>query len=166
MRSEGPHTYRGTVMLIFIFPLQKIPRPCVRLSEYKELKPFVFSLNNFVTANSTESARLPPCWSESSPFSHPAEGWRRGAPPLGCWSSPASSSWPSGPPFWSLQVGLMMIIIQCCGRTVQSCWHLPLHLPVLRIRDVYPGSRILIFTHPGSRISDPKTAMKDRGEKN
>ncbi len=24
--------------------------------------------------------------------------------------------------------------------------------PVLRIRDVYPGSRILIFTHPGSRI--------------
>jgi hypothetical protein len=26
---------------------------------------------------------------------------------------------------------------------------------VLRIREVYPGSRILIFTHPGSRISDP-----------
>jgi hypothetical protein len=25
-------------------------------------------------------------------------------------------------------------------------------VPVLRIRDVYPGSRILIFTHPGSRI--------------
>jgi hypothetical protein len=24
--------------------------------------------------------------------------------------------------------------------------------PVLRIRDVYPGSRIGIFTHPGSRI--------------
>jgi hypothetical protein len=24
--------------------------------------------------------------------------------------------------------------------------------PVLRILDVYPGSRILIFTHPGSRI--------------
>jgi hypothetical protein len=23
---------------------------------------------------------------------------------------------------------------------------------VLRMRDVYPGSRILIFTHPGSRI--------------
>jgi hypothetical protein len=45
--------------------------------------------------------------------------------------------------------------------------------PVLRIRDVYPGSRILIFTHPGSRISDPgsrisdpKTATKERGEKN
>jgi hypothetical protein len=31
-----------------------------------------------------------------------------------------------------------------------------------------PGclSRILIFTHPGSRISDPKTATKERGEKN
>jgi hypothetical protein len=44
--------------------------------------------------------------------------------------------------------------------------------PVWRIRDVYPGSRILIFTHPGSRISDPgswipdpKTARKERGEK-
>jgi hypothetical protein len=30
---------------------------------------------------------------------------------------------------------------------------------------IYPGSRILIFTHPGSGIPDPKTAMKDRGEK-
>ncbi len=51
--------------------------------------------------------------------------------------------------------------------------------PVLRIRDVYPGSRILIFTHsgsrisdpgsrspePGSRIPDPKTATEERGEK-
>jgi hypothetical protein len=36
---------------------------------------------------------------------------------------------------------------------------------VLRIRDVYPGSRILNFTHPGSRIPDPKTATKERGEK-
>jgi hypothetical protein len=27
-------------------------------------------------------------------------------------------------------------------------------------------SRILIFTHPGSRIPDPKTATKKRGEKN
>jgi hypothetical protein len=36
---------------------------------------------------------------------------------------------------------------------------------VLRIRDVYPGSRILIFTHPGSRISDPKTATDERSEK-
>ncbi len=36
---------------------------------------------------------------------------------------------------------------------------------MLRIRDVYPGSRILIFTHPGSRIPDPKTATNERGEK-
>jgi hypothetical protein len=33
---------------------------------------------------------------------------------------------------------------------------------VWRIRDVYPGSRILIFTHPGSRI--PKQQQK-RGVK-
>jgi hypothetical protein len=39
-------------------------------------------------------------------------------------------------------------------------------LSVWRIRDVYSGSRILIFTHPGSRIPDPKTAIKDIGEKN
>jgi hypothetical protein len=37
---------------------------------------------------------------------------------------------------------------------------------VLRNRDVYPGSHILIFTHLGSRIPDPKTATKERGEKN
>jgi hypothetical protein len=35
----------------------------------------------------------------------------------------------------------------------------------LRIRDVYPGSLILIFTHPRSRIPDPKTATKESGEK-
>jgi hypothetical protein len=28
---------------------------------------------------------------------------------------------------------------------------------VLPIRDVYPGSQIQIFTHPGSQIPDPKT---------
>ncbi len=33
----------------------------------------------------------------------------------------------------------------------------------LRIRDVYPGSRILIFVHPGSPI--PKTATKEKGKK-
>jgi hypothetical protein len=38
-------------------------------------------------------------------------------------------------------------------------------LLVLWIWDVYPGSRILIFTHPGSRFSDPKTEIKERGEK-
>jgi hypothetical protein len=36
---------------------------------------------------------------------------------------------------------------------------------VLRILDVYPGSRILIFTHLGSRISDPgyKNSKKREG---
>ncbi len=45
-------------------------------------------------------------------------------------------------------------------------------LRALRIQDVYPGSRILIFVHPGSRIPDlgsripdPKIATKERGEK-
>ncbi len=34
------------------------------------------------------------------------------------------------------------------------------YFSVLRIRDVYPGCRILIFTDPGSRISDPKQQQK------
>jgi hypothetical protein len=45
-------------------------------------------------------------------------------------------------------------------------------VPSVADPSVYPGSRILIFTHPGSRISnlrswipDPKTATKERGEK-
>ncbi len=36
---------------------------------------------------------------------------------------------------------------------------------MLRIRDVYPGSRILIFTHPGSRISDPGSQIQKQVEK-
>ncbi len=35
-----------------------------------------------------------------------------------------------------------------------------IYITVLRIRDVYPGSRILIFTHPGSRISDPGSRIQ------
>jgi hypothetical protein len=35
---------------------------------------------------------------------------------------------------------------------------------VLRIWDVYPGSRILIFTHPGSRISDPGSKYSNKRE--
>jgi len=35
---------------------------------------------------------------------------------------------------------------------------------VWRIRDVYPGSRILIFTHPGSRIQ--KQQQKREVKKN
>ncbi len=51
----------------------------------------------------------------------------------------------------------------CCGSVTfwygsadQYPW------PVLRIRDVYPGSRILIFTHPGSRISDPGSKYSNK----
>ncbi len=33
------------------------------------------------------------------------------------------------------------------------------------IRDVYPGSRILIFTHPGSRISDPGSKNSNKRER-
>jgi hypothetical protein len=35
---------------------------------------------------------------------------------------------------------------------------------VLRIRDVYNGSRILFFTHPGSRISDPGSKKSNKRE--
>ncbi len=45
------------------------------------------------------------------------------------------------------------------------CWE---KKTVWRIRDVYPGSRILIFTHPGSRISDPgskNSNKRDRWQK-
>jgi hypothetical protein len=35
-------------------------------------------------------------------------------------------------------------------------------IPMLRIRDVYPRSRILIFSHPGSWIQN---STKERGEK-
>jgi hypothetical protein len=38
------------------------------------------------------------------------------------------------------------------------------YLTVLRIRDVYPGSRNLIFTHPGSRISDPGSKSSNKRE--
>jgi len=36
--------------------------------------------------------------------------------------------------------------------------------PVLRIRDVYNGSRIRIFPHPGSRISYPGSNQKRGGK--
>ncbi len=39
------------------------------------------------------------------------------------------------------------------------------HSAVLRIRDVYPGSRILIFTHPESRILDPGSWIPDPGSR-
>ena len=36
---------------------------------------------------------------------------------------------------------------------------------VLRIRDVYPGYRILMFTHPGSRISDPGSKNRNKRDR-
>ena len=36
---------------------------------------------------------------------------------------------------------------------------------MLRIQDVYPGSWFLPIPDPGSRIPDPKTVTKERGEK-
>jgi hypothetical protein len=43
----------------------------------------------------------------------------------------------------------------------------PFYLFYEEISVADPGclSRILIFTHPGSQIPDPKTATKERGEK-
>ncbi len=53
------------------------------------------------------------------------------------------------------------------GSPVSQAGTLPKELsrqltPVLRIRDVYPRSRILIFSHPGSWIQN---STKERGEK-
>ncbi len=53
------------------------------------------------------------------------------------------------------------------------CWHLHCHdskifkswiriHTVLRIRDVYPGSRILILTHPGSKNSNKRQGWKKK----
>jgi hypothetical protein len=56
-----------------------------------------------------------------------------------------------------------MVSVEC--HTLPKKKPTVLFLAVWRIRDVHPGSRILIFTHPGSRIPDPKTAIKERGEK-
>ncbi len=41
-------------------------------------------------------------------------------------------------------------------RQVRSVW---------RIQDVYPGSRILIFTHPGSRIPDLGSRIQKQQQK-
>ncbi len=52
---------------------------------------------------------------------------------------------------------------------VRLCWLIFLFSSqlwaVLRIWDVYPGSQILFFTHLRSRISEPKTATKEKVKK-
>jgi hypothetical protein len=59
--------------------------------------------------------------------------------------------------------GLVSILIEGAPNAGRKNKHIS--LPVLRIRDVYPGSRILIFTHSGYRISDPgsKNSNKRKG---
>jgi hypothetical protein len=48
----------------------------------------------------------------------------------------------------------------------ENILHCPDRIPVpYSVADPGCLSRILIFTHPGSRIPDPKTATKERGEK-
>jgi hypothetical protein len=66
------------------------------------------------------------------------------------------------PDFYLMRIGirlytLMQIRIRAFKRA---------YLTVLRIRDVYPGSWFLPIPDLGSRIPDPKTATKERGEKN
>ncbi len=52
------------------------------------------------------------------------------------------------------------------GRRSRMYWALDvMFYPVWRIRDVYPGSWFLPIPDPGSRIPDPKTGRKERGEK-
>ena len=43
--------------------------------------------------------------------------------------------------------------------------HILMSAPVLRIQDVYPGSRILIFSHPGTWISDPGSRIQKQQQK-
>jgi hypothetical protein len=48
---------------------------------------------------------------------------------------------------------------------VVGTWKTWIFVPaVLLIRDVYPGSRILIFTHPGSRIPHPGSKNSNKRE--
>jgi hypothetical protein len=50
-----------------------------------------------------------------------------------------------------------VILLSIMGQVCHWCFY---KISVLQIRDVYPGFRILFLPIP-----DPKTAMKDRGEK-
>ncbi len=64
---------------------------------------------------------------------------------------------PEPDPHWPKMLDLDPHWNQCGSETLVP------YVPVLRIRDVYPVSRILIFTHPGSRISDPGSRIPDPG---
>jgi hypothetical protein len=62
-----------------------------------------------------------------------------------------------------LNVPLEFVII-CRQHPVEARAHRTFEA-VLRIRDVYPGSRILIFTHPGSLISYPGSKNSNKRER-
>jgi hypothetical protein len=51
------------------------------------------------------------------------------------------------------------------GTDADDLFLLAFLLTVWRIRYVYPGSRILIFTHTGSRISDPGSKNSNKRER-
>ncbi len=46
-----------------------------------------------------------------------------------------------------------VILLSIMGQVCDWCFY---KISVLRIRDVYPGFRILIFTHPGSKNSNER----------
>jgi hypothetical protein len=48
---------------------------------------------------------------------------------------------------------------------IGRAWAKTFREPVWRIRDVYPGSRILIFTHPGSQIPDLGSRIQKQQQK-
>ncbi len=68
---------------------------------------------------------------------------------------------PTSPPILQIShpspIKLTSFYIMCCGfrlYTNSKRSESGKKMAVWRIQDVYPRSRILIFTHPGSRISD------------
>ncbi len=62
---------------------------------------------------------------------------------------------------WEMKLAAKKEGVQSKGQKKLNNWR---WLAVLRIRDVYPGSRIQIFTHPGSRIQ--KQQQKRGAKKN
>ncbi len=67
--------------------------------------------------------------------------------------------------FWNQIFVLCCLLNKQLIETKKIISFIEMHGPVLRIRDVYPGSRILLFTHPGSRISDPGSRIQKQQQK-
>jgi hypothetical protein len=62
------------------------------------------------------------------------------------------------------ETGLILFYIGIVSSGEPAVMKLSQLAAVLRIRDVYPGSRILIFSHPGSRILDPRSKNSNKRE--